>query len=495
MKRSVLVVVPLAIVATLVLGGVWWLKFERQPPAGELVAAKDSLGTRAAFAVAVHAPKSPGLRNVKVVLRTPSAAFPLAERSYNPGPLLGGGTRDDVVRVDADLASLRVPEGAAQIEVVAETYGWRLSGEGPTVVAQHPVVIDVTPPQVAVLSTQHNMRLGGASVAVFRAVGAERAEVLVGSYVFPATRGVFADADAWVGVFAVPQDLDTNVRVTVHATDTVGNASDVNIPVSIKGRRFPDRTLAVSEAFLQQKVPEIYAANALAAPPDLVQGYLFINRDLRRQSEERLRALTASTAPRPLWDGPFLRQPNAAPMSAFADRRAYEYRGAIIDRQTHLGYDLASLRHADVIATQNGVVLLAGNLGIYGNTVVLDHGLGVFSLYGHLSAVTVQQGQTVKAGEVVGQTGETGLAGGDHLHFSIMVAGRHVDPVEWWDPLWMRDHVAARFALLPLAPAGGHDAPAPPADGTGEPARPAAPSPGATEARPSMLPAEAHSGV
>jgi len=116
---------------------------------------------------------------------------------------------------------------------------------------------------------------------------------------------------------------------------------------------------------------------------------------------------------------------------------------------------------------------------------VLDHGLGVFSLYGHLSAIAVQKGQTVEAGEVVGQTGETGLAGGDHLHFSIMVNGRHVDPVEWWDPAWIRDHVAARFALLPAAPPDGH----------GEPAPPAEPRSGATEARPSVIPGDGHPGV
>jgi murein DD-endopeptidase MepM/ murein hydrolase activator NlpD len=485
MKRGVLVLVPFLVAVVLAAGGAWWLLFERQPPTGELVAAKSSLGRRATFTVAVHAPKSPGLHSVQVVLRTASATFPLTEKNYGPGPLLGGGARDDVVRVDADLGKLGVPEGNAQIEVLADTYGWRLSREGPTVVVEHPVVIDVTPPQVAVLSSQHNIRLGGASVAVFRAVGAERADVVVGTYAFPATRGVFADADAWVGVFAVPQDLDSGARVSVRAIDSVGNASDVGIPVKIKARRFPDRTLALSEAFLQQKVPEIYAANALAAPADLVQGYLFINRELRKQSEERLRALTASSSPRPLWSGAFLRQPNAAPMSAFADRRAYEYRGTIIDRQIHLGYDLASLRHADVIATQNGIVLLADNLGIYGNTVVLDHGLGVFSLYGHLSGVSVQKGQTVKAGAVVGQTGETGLAGGDHLHFSIMVGGSHVDPVEWWDPLWIRDHVAARFSLLPVAPA----------DAGGETAPAAQPAPGATEARPSVMPGEEHPGV
>lgn len=140
-------------------------------------------------------------------------------------------------------------------------------------------------------------------------------------------------------------------------------------------------------------------------------------------------------------------------MSSFGDRRTYTYGGEKIDRQVHLGFDLASVARAPIEATQNGVVVLAEPLGIYGNTVVLDHGLGVFSLYGHLSTIAVRPGQSVQTAEVIGQSGETGLAGGDHLHFSIAVWGNHVDPVEWWDPQWMRDHVASKLEMFPVAEA------------------------------------------
>ena len=135
---------------------------------------------------------------------------------------------------------------------------------------------------------------------------------------------------------------------------------------------------------------------------------------------------------------------NAAPMSAFADRRSYLYKGETIDRQTHLGYDLASLQNAHGRGQrQDGVVVFAGYLGIYGNTVVIDHGLGIFSLYGHLSSDRRQsRDRRCRRARSIGQTGETGLAGGDHLHFSILLRGVQVDPVEWWDPQWMREHLA-----------------------------------------------------
>jgi murein DD-endopeptidase MepM/ murein hydrolase activator NlpD len=272
-------------------------------------------------------------------------------------------------------------------------------------------------------------------------------------------RGYFADPTVVMVLFAVPQDLSAAAQPVLRAVDAAGNAAEVAVPVSIKNRTFPERQLPLDDAFLQRKVPEILSKVGKPVPADLVQGYLTVNRDVRRESEEKLDAITAQSADIPLWTGVFHRQANA-PMSAFADRRSYIYKGEVIDQQTHLGYDLASFKRMPVEATQAGVVRFAGYLGIYGDTVVIDHGLGVASLYGHLSSIGVKEGQQVAAGEVIGQSGETGLAGGDHLHFSILVRGVHVDPVEWWDPKWIREHVADQLASQPAAKPAAVAAPA-----------------------------------
>ena len=71
--------------------------------------------------------------------------------------------------------------------------------------------------------------------------------------------------------------------------------------------------------------------------------------------------------------------------------------------------------------------------------------MGVASLYGHLSSVEVKAGDTVDAGQVLGRSGMTGLAGGDHLHFTMLVGGRPVNPVEWWDPHWIEDRVERKL--------------------------------------------------
>src|SRR6185369_9373596 len=169
-------------------------------------------------------------------------------------------------------------------------------------------------------------------------------------------------------------------RPRIRVADEVGNVRTVEIPSRIRTWPFADRTIPIDDQFLQRKVPDLLARNGMPPQTDLVQGYLEINRSLRRASEEKLKAITAKSVPQPLWDGAFNRQSNAAPMSGFADRRTYMYGGQPIDHQVHLGFDLASTLRAPIEATQDGIVVFADNLGIYGNTVVLDHGLGVFSL-------------------------------------------------------------------------------------------------------------------
>ncbi len=278
----------------------------------------------------------------------------------------------------------------------------------------------MTPPLLEVMPGEHVARVGGSECAVYR-VGPDaiRSGVQVGDEFFPGVAGYFADAGLRVALFALPQSLP-DARPAVMAADVAGNARRVDLGVKVTPRRFAEKTMPVTDDFLSRKVPELLAANDLDQSGDLVEGYL-----------------------------------NSAPLSGFADRRTYVHDGKTIDEQTHLGFDLASLRGSPVPAANAGRVVFAGALGIYGNAVVIDHGLGVFSLYGHLSEVGVRAGAPVGRGDPIGKTGDTGLAAGDHLHFSIMIHGVHVDPVEWWDAHWMRDHVEARLGEYPRAVASG----------------------------------------
>lgn len=450
-------------------GLIWWLKLEPGGPEIEFERVPDVVGRTISGDVIVRTRGRPGLRWIAGNLMSSGQIVPLFREEF--GSELPR-TNEKRLHFAADLAEAALQEGSAVLEVTADTEAWHLFGGRRGARAEHALAVDLTPPRIELVTNQHNVRLGGAALVLFNvSPDATDVGVVVGRYYFPAVRGFFADPQGVLALFAVPQDLTAEARPMVRALDAAGNAREVELPARIKPRTFPERQLTVDDAFLQRKVPEILSKAGKSVPVDLREGYLSVNRDVRRESEQQIAAITAKSAQQPLWRGAFRRQPNAAPMSAFADRRSYVYKGETIDRQTHLGYDLASLKRASVEATQVGNVVFAGSLGIYGDTVIIDHGLGVFSLYGHLSSIGVRQGQAVQAGEVIGQTGESGLAGGDHLHFSIILRGIHVDPVEWWDPLWMRDHVTGPLASLPAAkPVEGEPAPGGEAgDGEGKP--------------------------
>jgi murein DD-endopeptidase MepM/ murein hydrolase activator NlpD len=199
------------------------------------------------------------------------------------------------------------------------------------------------------------------------------------------------------------------------------------------------------DSWVARVVPPIVAntpeMKLSTAPEDLVQTFVRINSDLRRSNAQTIAELARKTAPEMMWKEPFEPLINAAVEAKFADFRTYTYMGKEVDRQVHLGFDLAVTQQVPIKAAQRGVVVHAAYLGIYGNCVIIDHGLGVQTLYGHLSSIGVKVGDKVDKGQVIGRSGMTGLAAGDHLHFTVLVNGTPVNPVEWWDIKWMQDRV------------------------------------------------------
>ncbi len=307
--------------------------------------------------------------------------------------------------------------------------------------------VRLEPPRVGVLSLHHFVNHGGAEFVVFRATPPDvTAGVRVGTVAYPAFPGGsvgIQDPAVRVGFFVLGYDQELNTPVSLYARDVAGNEATTPLERRAFPRPFAKSRIVVDDGFLQRVVPAI-AQNTPGAgidTGDLVKGYLTINRGLRTKNNEAIAALAAKTRPEMLWREAFSQLGNTAVQSRFADFRTYFHNGTEIDQQVHLGFDLASLQQAPVRSANRGVVLFADYLGIYGNCVIVDHGLGVQSLYAHLSTIDVAAGAAVEKGDTLGRTGVTGLAGGDHLHFTMLVNGVAVNPVEWWDPHWMEDRM------------------------------------------------------
>jgi murein DD-endopeptidase MepM/ murein hydrolase activator NlpD len=319
-------------------------------------------------------------------------------------------------------------------------------------IANLPIMLDFTPPTLEVLaSTRYLSRGGGALVAV-RAKGAARVGVNVGDLFFPGFPAGAPDTGLHAVLYALPWNLAPNAPVTATAQDEAGNAVSRALAVDIRPRKFPMDTIEVSEQFLASKMPELLPERGQIAPDQLLTAFLTVNRDKRKEAEEMKKKLAQKSKASPLFEGAFIQPRNTKVFSNFAETRTYRYQGKDVDTQVHLGYDLASLKNSAIPAANSGVVVYAAPLNIYGNTVVVDHGWGLQTLYGHLSTLEVKEGDEVKKGQELGKSGATGLALGDHLHFEVLIQGVSVTPVEWWDGKWIRDHVGRplREANIPL---------------------------------------------
>ncbi len=358
-------------------------------------------------------------------------------------------------------------EGPARIVVAATRpvlFGLRESGSETAV----DVTVRLTPPRLTPLSTLHYVTHGGSELVVYRVTPADaESGVRVGGIEYPgypaAGAGIDGREDLRVAFFALLHDQDLGAPVELYARDPAGNEATASFAHRIFERRFRRSRIPLSDGFLRRVVPDIVAgspelagehADSATSPAELLQIYLLINGQLRESNRAAVAALAAETAPRQLWSGPFRQLANSQVESGFADHRTYLYDGNEVDQQVHLGFDLASTANAPVHAANAGTVVFAEYLGIFGRCIVIDHGMGLQSLYAHLSSIDVAPGMPVERDQQLGLSGQTGLAGGDHLHFAMLLQGRPVTAMEWWDEHWIEDRV-----LRKLREAGSRPAP------------------------------------
>ncbi|MCX6552009.1 MAG: M23 family metallopeptidase [Acidobacteria bacterium] len=325
-------------------------------------------------------------------------------------------------------------------------------------VSAREVKVRTTPPVLSVVSTHHYVRLGGAEMIVYRVNPPDATSgVEVGDHFFPGfpAAGVNParkdiDPSLRVSFFGLLYDQDLTTPIRLVARDVAGNSQSVDFDHKTLPSEFERRRVPIDDAFLQRVVPGILAGTpdltlATGTPDERLQAFLTINSEVRRKNEDQIEKIAGETSPELLWHGTFQRMSRAQSEAVFADHRTYMYDDREVDQQVHLGADLASTRGAVITAANAGHILFSGFLGIYGNCVILDHGMGVQSLYAHLSTADVEAGDRVERGETIGHSGSTGLAGGDHLHFTMLLGGRPVNPIEWWDPHWIADRVQRKL--------------------------------------------------
>ncbi|HDM09848.1 MAG: M23 family metallopeptidase [Deltaproteobacteria bacterium] len=446
------------IIILLVLGALAWFLvviFEGEKPLAILEPSPYYISGPKEFHVKV-ADKKSGLKSLSIrVVQEGRKVIVLDRKFPYKGLLNKEGEHEFEKSFVLDPSVFDLGQGGIELILEARDYSRRNGGDGNLSVIQRKMVVDTIPPSIRPVSRMNYITVGGAGLIVYEASSdTVQSGVYVDDMFFPGFQaGEGYPATAHVCYFSVPYYVKKRPQLYLWGKDKAGNESKAGFYYRIRRRNFRRQTINITDRFLRKVLPYF---SFYQFPPNLsdVEKFLIINRKLRKENAQAFYELRKKTSSEQLWEGPWLRLKNSATMARFGDHRTYYYKGKKIDEQTHLGVDLASLAHSKVQAANSGKVIFADRIGIYGLTIVLDHGQGLTSIYSHLSQILVNDGQTVSKGQVIGVTGQTGLAGGDHLHFGVMVNGVFVNPVEWWDGHWIRDNVVRKLKMLRSASTG-----------------------------------------
>ncbi|OGQ95436.1 MAG: hypothetical protein A2521_06770 [Deltaproteobacteria bacterium RIFOXYD12_FULL_57_12] len=428
---AVLCLVALAVAAAL------FLLFEMEKPQVNIADDLSVLGAKRDLRFTVSDKRS-GIQSITILLTQNDKKSELYQKSFpRQGYSFHAGPNQLEETIVVDSRSLGLKDGLASLLFTVRDFslwGWLKGNE---TVLEIPVTVDMTPPQITLIDATRYIAPGGSGVVVYRLQEPTTVHgVMVNGNFnpgFPVTDGRDGKFVAFIGLAYDTVKLE---KTLITASDKAGNQGTTGFVMNLLPAKAKSDRINISDDFLNTKMPEFmqYYPEMTGTP---VEQYLYINNKIREKNSEQIKEICGKTAPERLWQGIFGRMPGST-KAGYADHRTYYYQDKEIDRQVHLGIDLAGTSRMPAKAANSGKVAFVGYLGIYGNTVIIDHGQGLFSLYSHLSQIDVAVDTPTTRDTVIGLSGLTGMAGGDHLHFAILVNGVFVTPIEWWDPHWLK---------------------------------------------------------
>jgi murein DD-endopeptidase MepM/ murein hydrolase activator NlpD len=423
--------------ALLVVGGIaFYILYEREKPQVNFIGDISNFGLEKKLSFEVADSRS-GIQSIDMMLVQGKNKARIFNRQFirkgyaEPGPKRLSET------ITVDTGPTAFQDGNAELIVTVRDFSFSNWLAGNETVMTFPVIMDTKPPKISILHSTRYVSNGGSGMVVYKiSEDVEEHGVYVNGHYNPGFPVDETGEGRFVAFFGLSYDIDKIAGSHVKAVDKAGNTGKSSFGMVLKKQTFTQDTINISDNFLNLKIPE-FAQEYPQLSGSLVEQYVYVNSQVRQENYQTIVNICSDPHAKRLWLGRFERMGRSSRKASFADHRTYYYQGKKIDKQVHLGIDLASTRRADVKAANRGIVIFADYLGIYGNTVILDHGQGIFSLYSHLSEINATLGETKEKGIVIGLSGTTGMAGGDHLHFSILVNGIFVNPVEWWDKQWI----------------------------------------------------------
>ncbi len=308
--------------------------------------------------------------------------------------------------------------------------------------------IDRKRPFARVISNSYNIKRGGSAAVVVEL----KDENLDKKYItfndkYNFELIPFIKDNFYAAIIAWPVDIEFNdfKGVNLVVVDKANNRTITKVPLYIKDLKIKKDKLNISDNFISKVSMPVLKMSNIEIPSSKVDIFLEQNSKLRNKNVKQIKQTVIKNMSKELvFDykiKPFKRLDKSKTFAGFAEKREYYYENELIDKAWHLGMDWASIKHADIKVSNPGKVIFNDFLGIYGNTLIIDHKLGLQTLYAHTSKFKVQKDDFVKVNENIANTGSTGAVFGDHLHFGVLVQGIEVNPIEWMDKSWIKTRI------------------------------------------------------
>lgn len=347
------------------------------------------------------------------------------------------------------------PKGVRRVEAQSVTLNLEATDNslwglfmGNTSKEEYTLVIDQRRPLLSIVSHSYKIQKGGSAIVIFKANDPHMESLKIETnYGKTFIAQPFVKEGYYASLLAWPVQEQT-FSATVVARDRAGNETKSSVPLRLKDHLYRVSNIELSDKFLDGKIAEL--ANVYeetAGVDDRLEQFKIINETVRANNEKIIHEVTSKVSNAMITDfniKPFYPLPNGQKVADFGDHRIYSYKETKNFSQAyHMGLDLASTQMAAIFATNSGNVVFSQANGIYGNLPIVDHGFGLYTLYGHCSDVHVQEGDIAADGQEIAKSGISGYAMGDHLHFGVLVQGIEVRPEEWMDTKWIYDNITS----------------------------------------------------
>ena len=306
--------------------------------------------------------------------------------------------------------------------------------------------IDRKRPRVSIINNSYKISRGGSALVIFKVEDDNLDDIyILSNHKKHFKAEPFYKEGYYIALLAWPVK-DGGFKATVVATDMAGNVAKSYVPLYLKNKEYRVSKIKLSDKFLKGKIYELAEEfEETQGVEDKLEKFKIINEDVRAKNEKLIHKITSVVPDEMISDFRIKKMyplKNGAVVAHFGDHRKYYYQGKLISEAYHLGLDMASHAMAPIKTQNGGKVVFADYNGLYGNMLTLSHGLGLYTIYGHCSSFDVSQGEDVPPNTKIANTGKTGYAMGDHLHFGVLVQGIEVRPQEWMDKHWIKLNIS-----------------------------------------------------